>query len=100
MVMPGVFGLGLLLLGVWALRRRARNQRDQAERSSVLAIAYTWGISALPGESTAELRKRVQAAAQSGLSGDPIETAARALRAQRERRERRSEPDAQTPRRS
>jgi hypothetical protein len=49
-------------------------------------------MAALPGESTAALRERVQAVALSSSSSDPIETAKRALRAQRERRAQRSEP--------
>jgi hypothetical protein len=72
---------------VWFGAQRLREQkRAQKERSQLLAVAYTWGLSSLPGEANDALRERIRAASSEGASSDPLETAARALRAQRERR--------------
>ena len=78
--------VGVLALAGYVLARRTRLQRAQKERSQVMAMAHTWGVVAAPGETTEELLQRVTSVARQGNSGDPIETAARALRNQRERR--------------
>jgi hypothetical protein len=68
------------------LARWHRDQRWKAEeRKQLRSTAQIWGLAMVPGESTTDLRDRVEMAMRTGRSGDPIETAARALRAQRQR---------------
>jgi hypothetical protein len=77
---------GAFLAGWLMLRRRRASERERKGREAMRAHAATWGIALQPDESTSELASRIQAVSQSQRSGDPIQTAARALRAQREAR--------------
>jgi hypothetical protein len=82
--------LGLSLIAVVCVcvgfMRWHRDQRWEAEeRKRLRSSAHIWGLAMVPGESTSDLRERVDQAMRQARSGDPIETAARALRAQRKR---------------
>lgn len=83
-----VLGLGLIsavCVCVGLARWRRDHRWEAEERKQLRSTAQIWGLALVPGESTSELRERVEVAVRAGRSGDPIETAARALRAQRQR---------------
>jgi hypothetical protein len=81
-----VLGVVCGVCGLAYLARWHRVQRWEAtERKLLRSNAQIWGLSTVPGETNRELRARIDAAMRAGRTGDPIETAARALRAQRER---------------
>jgi hypothetical protein len=87
-VLLGVICSVCVVVGLTRWRRT--QQLEQRERAVLRSSAHTWGLAMLPGETTDELRARIDAAMREHRSSDPIETAARALRAQRERSQRRS----------
>jgi hypothetical protein len=77
--------VSVVCVGVGVMRWRRDQRWEAEERRRLRSTAHIWGLAMVPGESTTELRERVDQAMRLGRSADPLETAARALRAQRQR---------------
>jgi hypothetical protein len=76
--------LASVLTARWWRMRELRLQYRKQLRSD----AHVWGVEYDARESEEVLMHRVRLARAQGQTGDPLQTAARALRAQRERRRR------------